>query len=284
MANARKDSTIRSVAQGIIEDLDLPPLTDPRGPPLKFGAQVTVRRTQTSVILRLSFSMISKGICSWLRRAPMKSSADSCDETLIVGTGSVWPRWLGASWTTRWHAGAPDCDAPGAAALTAPHSLVRRNSVPHGRGAEHEHTAIDVVEDVAGGAEKIPEIVGVIAAQGENFLPGPLVKHKLQGVRAVLAGFASNPAELVVAEMADLDAVVGDGLSDSRHGSLLLASGGHCGFHSGDQISCERFSNTSTVFPRCSSIWAKRHPFSQRSLRVVVRALTLRPRLLTSTR
>ena len=45
----------------------------------------------------------------------------------------------------------------------------------------------------------------------------------------------------------------------------------------------ERFSNTRTVLPRCSSMWASRQPLVQRSFSVFVRAFTLRARLFTST-
>ncbi|MGN7251460.1 hypothetical protein [Arthrobacter sp. SAFR-014] len=53
------------------------------------------------------------------------------------------------------------------------------------------------------------KIVGILGVQGEHLFPRSLVKDQLKSPSARLARLARYPAELVVTDLADLDAVIG---------------------------------------------------------------------------
>jgi len=95
-----------------------------------------------------------------------------------------------------------------------------RSAVPDGGGAEHQGASADVVEDGPGADEQVLEVVGVIRIEGQDFFPRALIQDQLQGIGTGCPGIASDPAELVVTDLAYGDAVVGDGLADLGHAVL----------------------------------------------------------------
>src|SRR5918993_2873812 len=90
---------------------------------------------------------------------------------------------------------------------------------------EHEHAAFDVVVHVARVDEQVLQVVGVVGVDGEDFFPGALVEDELQGVGAGLSGLTGHPGELVVGQLANLDAVVSDRLRYLGHGRILSSGG-----------------------------------------------------------
>ena len=80
------------------------------------------------------------------------------------------------------------------------------------RRAEHQHPPADVEGDVVAVAQQFLEDVGIICVERQHFLPGPLVENQLQGPYTFFTRLLRDPAELVVGEMADTDAVIGDRL------------------------------------------------------------------------
>src|SRR5687768_12733912 len=98
-----------------------------------------------------------------------------------------------------------------------------RSGVADGSGSEHQGYPADVVEDGLRGREEILEVVRVIGGEGQDFFPGAFIQHELQCPRARVARCSGHPAELVVAELAYFDAVVGDWLLWCRAHVPVLA-------------------------------------------------------------
>ena len=103
----------------------------------------------------------------------------------------------------------PGRGAPAAPALRRPGRLARWGSAARRGDSEDQRATADVVEDVLACREHVLQVVGVVSRQAKDFLPRALVQHELQGVGAVDARLlAGDPGELVVRDVADLDAVV----------------------------------------------------------------------------
>lgn len=81
-----------------------------------------------------------------------------------------------------------------------------------GDRSEHQGPTLDVIVNGLGGAQDVLEVIGVIGVNGQDFLLGALVQDELQSPSARLSRISCYPRELVVAELAHVDGIIGDGL------------------------------------------------------------------------
>jgi hypothetical protein len=70
----------------------------------------------------------------------------------------------------------------------------------------------DVVVNVRSVPQQFVEHVRVVTLNSQDLLPRTLVQHELQGERSWLSRFSGDPTELIVGQLPNLDAVIGDRL------------------------------------------------------------------------